>query len=265
MNPLIALFRNNGAEQARLLAGPVLILMVLTMMVLPLPPVILDLFFTFNISLSIMILLVAMFTKKPLDFAAFPAVLLFATLLRLSLNVAATRVVLINGHKGPDAAGQVIEAFGHFLVAGNFAVGIIVFIILVIINFIVITKGAGRIAEVGARFTLDALPGKQMAIDADLNAGLIGEDEARTRRQEVAQEAEFYGAMDGASKFVRGDAIAGLLIMIINVVGGLIVGLAQHQLSVGEAANVYTVLTVGDGLVAQIPALILATAAGVVV
>lgn len=265
MNPLIALFRNNGAEQARLLAGPVLILMVLTMMVLPLPPVILDLFFTFNISLSIMILLVAMFTKKPLDFAAFPAVLLFATLLRLSLNVAATRVVLINGHKGPDAAGQVIEAFGHFLVAGNFAVGIIVFIILVIINFIVITKGAGRIAEVGARFTLDALPGKQMAIDADLNAGLIGEDEARERRREVAQEAEFYGSMDGASKFVRGDAIAALLIMLINIVGGLIVGVGQHDLSFAEAGRVYTLLTIGDGLVAQIPALVISTAAGVVV
>jgi len=265
MNAFLALLKNNGAQQARLLAGPVLILMVLGMMILPLPPVILDLLFSFNISLSVIILLVAMFTKKPLDFAAFPAVLLFATLLRLALNVASTRVVLMNGHKGPDAAGQVIEAFGHFLVGGNFAVGIVVFIILVIINFMVITKGAGRIAEVGARFTLDAMPGKQMAIDADLNAGLIGEDEARRRRGEVAQEAEFYGSMDGASKFVRGDAVAGLLIMVINVIGGLIVGVAQHGLSFSDAGRIYTLLTIGDGLVAQIPALVISTAAGVVV
>ncbi|MDN5844370.1 MAG: flagellar biosynthesis protein FlhA [Alcaligenaceae bacterium] len=265
MNNLLELFRTHGAGQARLIAGPVLILMVLSMMILPLPPFILDLLFTFNISLSVMILLVAMFTRKPLDFAAFPSVLLFATLLRLSLNVASTRVVLLNGHKGPAAAGQVIEAFGHFLVGGNFAVGIIVFVILVIINFVVITKGAGRIAEVGARFTLDAMPGKQMAIDADLNAGLIGEEDARKRRAEVSQEAEFYGAMDGASKFVRGDAVAGLLIMVINVVGGLIVGIAQHDMSASDAATVYTLLTVGDGLVAQIPALVISTAAGVVV
>src|SRR5699024_912920 len=237
----------------------------MAMMVLPLPPVILDLLFTFNISLSVMILLVAMFTRHPLDFAAFPAVLLFATLLRLALNVASTRVVLMNGHKGPDAAGRVIEAFGHFLVGGNFAVGIVVFVILVIINFIVITKGAGRIAEVGARFTLDALPGKQMAIDADLNAGLIGEEEARERRQYVGQEAEFYGSMDGASKFVRGDAIAALLIMFINIVGGLIVGVGQHDLTLAQAGRVYTLLTIGDGLVAQIPALVISTAAGVVV
>ncbi|CAM5338681.1 flagellar biosynthesis protein FlhA [Eoetvoesiella caeni] len=265
MNSFLALLKNDGAQHARLLAGPILILMVLGMMILPLPPVILDLLFTFNISLSVIILLVAMFTKKPLDFAAFPAVLLFATLLRLALNVASTRVVLLHGHKGPDAAGQVIEAFGHFLVGGNFAVGIIVFIILVIINFVVITKGAGRIAEVGARFTLDAMPGKQMAIDADLNAGLIGEDDARKRRVEVAQEAEFYGSMDGASKFVRGDAVAGLLIMVINVIGGLIVGVAQHGLSFSDAGRVYTLLTIGDGLVAQIPALVISTAAGVVV
>ena len=265
MNAFLAFLRSQGSGQARLMAGPVLILMVLAMMILPLPPFILDLLFTFNISLSVMILLVAMFTRKPLDFAAFPSVLLFATLLRLSLNVASTRVVLLNGHKGPAAAGQVIEAFGHFLVGGNFAVGIVVFIILVIINFTVITKGAGRIAEVGARFTLDAMPGKQMAIDADLNAGLIGEDEARRRRAEVSQEAEFYGAMDGASKFVRGDAVAGLLIMIINIVGGLIVGVAQHDMPVGEAGRVYTLLTIGDGLVAQIPALVISTAAGVVV
>ena len=265
MNAFLAFLKSQGAGQARLMAGPVLILMVLAMMILPLPPFILDLLFTFNISLSVMILLVAMFTRKPLDFAAFPSVLLFATLLRLSLNVASTRVVLLNGHKGPAAAGQVIEAFGHFLVGGNFAVGIVVFVILVIINFVVITKGAGRIAEVGARFTLDALPGKQMAIDADLNAGLIGEDDARRRRAEVSQEAEFYGAMDGASKFVRGDAVAGLLIMIINIVGGLIVGVAQHDMPVGEAGRVYTLLTIGDGLVAQIPALVISTAAGVVV
>src|SRR5690625_3353235 len=265
MNALLALIRNNGSAHARLMAGPVLILMVLAMMVLPLPAFILDLLFSFNISLSVMILLVAMFTRKPLDFAAFPSVLLFATLLRLSLNVASTRVVLLNGHKGPAAAGHVIEAFGHFLVGGNFAVGIVVFVILVIINFVVITKGAGRIAEVGARFTLDALPGKQMAIDADLNAGLIGEDEARRRRVEVGQEAEFYGSMDGASKFVRGDAIAWLLIMVINVIGGLVIGVAQHGLSLGEAGHVYTLLTIGDGLVAQIPALVISTAAGVVV
>ncbi|CDM24834.1 Flagellar biosynthesis protein FlhA [Castellaniella defragrans 65Phen] len=265
MNSFLDFLKTQGSGHARLLAGPVLILMVLAMMILPLPPFILDLLFTFNISLSVMILLVAMFTRKPLDFAAFPSVLLFATLLRLSLNVASTRVVLLNGHKGPDAAGQVIEAFGHFLVGGNFAVGIIVFIILVIINFTVITKGAGRIAEVGARFTLDAMPGKQMAIDADLNAGLIGEDEARKRRAEVSQEAEFYGAMDGASKFVRGDAVAGLLIMVINIIGGLIVGMVQHGLSASDAGTVYTLLTIGDGLVAQIPALVISTAAGVVV
>lgn len=265
MNALITLFRNNGSAHARLMVGPVLILMVLAMMILPLPPFILDLLFTFNISLSVMVLLVAMFTRKPLDFAAFPAVLLFATLLRLALNVASTRVILLHGHKGPDAAGRVIEAFGHFLVGGNFAVGIVVFIILVIINFIVITKGAGRIAEVGARFTLDAMPGKQMAIDADLNAGLIGEDDARRRRAEVSQEAEFYGSMDGASKFVRGDAIAALLIMVISIVGGLIVGVAQHGLALGDAGRVYTLLTIGDGLVAQIPALVISTAAGVVV
>lgn len=265
MNQLIALFKANGGQQARLLTGPILIIMVLSMMILPLSPIALDLFFTFNIAMSIMVLLVAMFTKKPLDFAAFPAVLLFTTLLRLALNVASTRVVLMNGHQGADAAGQVIEAFGHFLIGGNFAVGIIVFIILVIINFMVITKGAGRIAEVGARFTLDAMPGKQMAIDADLNAGLIAEDVARKRRNEVAQEAEFYGSMDGASKFVRGDAVAGLLIMVINIIGGLIVGVGQHGLSFADAAEVYTILAIGDGLVAQIPALVISTAAGVVV
>ncbi len=265
MNNLLAFFRTSGGAQAKLLVGPVLILMILSMMVLPLPPFLLDLLFTFNIALSIMVLLVAMFTKKALDFAAFPSILLFTTLLRLGLNVASTRVVLLNGHEGPAAAGHVIEAFGQFLVGGNFAVGLIVFMILVIINFMVITKGAGRIAEVGARFTLDAMPGKQMAIDADLNAGLIGEDEARRRRTEVSQEADFYGSMDGASKFVRGDAVAGLIIMVISVVGGLIIGVGQHGLSFGEAGHVYTLLTIGDGLVAQIPALVISTAAGVVV
>ncbi len=265
MSALLTALRTTGAANARLLAGPVLIVLVLGMMVLPLPTFLLDLLFTFNIALAVMILLVAMFTRKPLDFAAFPTVLLFATLLRLSLNVASTRIVLLHGHGGPDAAGKVIEAFGHFLVGGNFAVGIVVFIILTIINFIVITKGAGRIAEVGARFTQDAMPGKQMAIDADLNAGMIGEDEARRRRVEVAQEADFFGSMDGASKFVRGDAVAGLLIMVINILGGLIVGMAQHGLSIADAGRNYTLLTIGDGLVAQIPALVISTAAGVVV
>ena len=247
------------------LAGPILIVMILSMMVLPLPPFLLDILFTFNIALAIMVLLVAMNTTRPLDFAVFPTVLLISTLLRLSLNVASTRVVLLQGHTGPDAAGKVIESFGHFLVGGNYAVGIVVFIILVVINFVVITKGAGRIAEVGARFTLDAMPGKQMAIDADLNAGLIGEDVARKRRAEVAQEAEFYGAMDGASKFVRGDAVAGIIIMLINIVGGLVIGVLQHDLDLATAAKNYTLLTIGDGLVAQIPALVISTAAGMVV
>ncbi|HWT19933.1 MAG TPA: FHIPEP family type III secretion protein, partial [Variovorax sp.] len=247
------------------LAGPILIVLILSMMVLPLPPFLLDLLFTFNIAMSVMVLLVSMYTMKALDFAAFPAVLLFSTLLRLSLNVASTRVVLMHGHTGPEAAGKVIEAFGHFLVGGNFAVGVMVFIILVLINFMVITKGAGRIAEVGARFMLDAMPGKQMAIDADLNAGLIGEDVARKRRREVAQEADFYGSMDGASKFVRGDAVAGLLILVINIIGGLVVGMLQHGLDFGTAGTTYTLLAIGDGLVAQIPALVISTAAGVIV
>jgi flagellar biosynthesis protein FlhA len=254
-----------GGDKGKGLVGPVLIILILSMMVLPLPPFLLDLLFTFNIALSIMVLLVSMYTMKALDFAAFPAVLLFTTLLRLSLNVASTRVVLMQGHTGPDSAGKVIEAFGHFLVGGNFAVGVMVFIILVVINFMVITKGAGRIAEVGARFTLDAMPGKQMAIDADLNAGLIGEDVARKRRAEVGQEADFYGSMDGASKFVRGDAVAGLLILVINIIGGLVVGVAQHDMSFAEAGTTYTLLAIGDGLVAQIPALVISTAAGVIV
>ena len=254
-----------GDVRMKLLAGPILIIMILGMMIVPLPPFALDLLFTFNIALAVMVLLVSMFTQKPLDFAAFPAVLLFTTLLRLSLNVASTRVILMEGHQGGDSAGKVIEAFGEFLIGGNFAVGLVVFLILVIINFMVITKGAGRIAEVGARFMLDAMPGKQMAIDADLNAGLIGEEDARKRRNEVAQEADFYGSMDGASKFVRGDAMAGLVIMVVNVIGGLLIGMLQHGLGFGDAARTYTLMTIGDGLVAQIPALVISTAAGVTV
>lgn len=253
------------SENLKALAAPALIFLVLAMMVLPLPAFLLDVLFTFNIALSVMVMLVALYTLRPLDFSVFPTVLLVTTLLRLSLNVASTRVVLLQGHTGPDAAGKVIEAFGHFLVGGNYAVGIIVFVILTVINFVVITKGAGRIAEVSARFTLDAMPGKQMAIDADLNAGLIGEEEARRRRREIAREADFYGAMDGASKFVRGDAIAGILILLINIVGGLIVGVLQHDMALSQAAKAYVLLTIGDGLVAQIPALVISVAAGVVV
>ncbi|NWG32113.1 MAG: flagellar biosynthesis protein FlhA [Rhodocyclaceae bacterium] len=252
-------------DNLKALAAPALIILILSMMVLPLPPFLLDVFFTFNIALSVMVMLVALYTLKPLDFSVFPTVLLVTTLLRLSLNVASTRIILLHGHTGADAAGKVIESFGHFLVGGNYAIGIIVFIILTVINFVVITKGAGRIAEVSARFTLDAMPGKQMAIDADLNAGLIGEDEARRRRKEIAQEADFYGSMDGASKFVRGDAIAGILILLINIIGGLIVGMIQHDMAAGQAAKTYTLLTIGDGLVAQIPALIISVAAGLVV
>ncbi|MFP1917317.1 flagellar biosynthesis protein FlhA [Lonsdalea quercina] len=262
---LLRLPGNLKDTQWQVLAGPILILMILSMMVLPLPPFILDLLFTFNIALSVMVLLVAMFTQRTLEFAAFPTILLFSTLLRLSLNVASTRIILMEGHTGAGAAGKVVEAFGHFLVGGNFAIGIVVFIILVLINFMVITKGAGRIAEVGARFVLDGMPGKQMAIDADLNAGLIGEAEAKKRRSEVTQEADFYGSMDGASKFVRGDAIAGLMIMAINIIGGLLVGVIQHNMDLGHAAQSYTLLTIGDGLVAQIPALVISTAAGVIV
>ncbi|MEE3662519.1 flagellar biosynthesis protein FlhA [Brenneria sp. g21c3] len=262
---ILRLPSNFKSTQWQILAGPVLILLILSMMVLPLPPFVLDLLFTFNIALSIMVLLVAMFTQRTLEFAAFPTILLFSTLLRLSLNVASTRIILLEGHTGTAAAGRVVEAFGHFLVGGNFAIGIVVFIILVLINFMVITKGAGRIAEVGARFVLDGMPGKQMAIDADLNAGLIGEEEAKKRRSEVTQEADFYGSMDGASKFVRGDAIAGLMIMVINIIGGLLVGVFQHNMPVGQAAESYTLLTIGDGLVAQIPALVISTAAGVIV
>lgn len=247
------------------LAGPVLIIMILGMMILPLPAFLLDIFFTFNIAVSIIVLMVGLNTRQPLEFSAFPAVLLVTTLLRLSLNVASSRMILLNGHNGADAAGKVIEAFSHFLVGSNYAIGIVVFIILTIINFVVITKGAGRIAEVSARFTLDAMPGKQMAIDADLNAGLIGEEDAKKRRAQIAEEANFFGSMDGASKFVRGDAIAGIMIMLINIVGGLSVGLIQHDLPLGKALETYTLLTIGDGLVAQIPGLIISTAAGIVV
>ena len=265
MNGTLTLASIFNPANARALAAPIFIVLILAMLVLPLPPIALDMLFTFNIALSIMVLLVSLSTKKALDFAAFPTVLLLSTLLRLSLNVASTRVVLLEGHTGPDAAGKVIEAFGHFLVGGNYAVGIIVFVILVVINFIVITKGAGRIAEVSARFALDAMPGKQMAIDADLNAGLIDENEARRRRAEISQESDFYGSMDGASKFVRGDAIAGILILVVNIVGGLIVGVMQHDLSMSDAARNYTLLAIGDGLVAQIPALVISIAAGIIV
>jgi flagellar biosynthesis protein FlhA len=265
MNNAMSLSELMQGKQLQSLAGPMLIIMILAMMVLPLPPFILDVLFTFNIALAVIVLLVSLYSRHALEFAAFPTILLITTLLRLSLNVASTRVVLLNGHAGPDAAGKVIEAFGHFLVGGNYAVGLVVFVILVVINFVVITKGAGRIAEVSARFTLDAMPGKQMAIDADLNAGLIGEDDARKRRERIAQEADFYGSMDGASKFVRGDAIAGILIMLITIIGGLVVGVLQHELAIADAARNYTLLTIGDGLVGQIPALIISTAAGLVV
>jgi flagellar biosynthesis protein FlhA len=247
------------------LAAPILILMILAMMVLPLPPFALDVLFTFNIAVAVLVLLVAVNVQKTLDFSVFPAILLVTTLLRLSLNVASTRIVMIEGHTGPDAAGKVIEAFGDFLVGGNFVVGIIVFLILTIINFVVITKGAGRVAEVSARFTLDAMPGKQMAIDADLNAGLIGEEEARQRRSDISRESEFFGSMDGASKFVRGDAIAGIIITLINIFGGIIIGMAQHDMGFGDAGKNYTLLAIGDGLVAQIPGIIISIAAGMVV
>lgn len=244
---------------------PLLLLVVLGMVTLPVPPFLLDTFFTFNIALSIVVLLVSIYALRPLDFAVFPTILLAATLMRLALNVASTRVVLLEGHQGGDAAGKVIQAFGDVVVGGNYVVGFIVFLILVIINFVVVTKGAGRISEVSARFTLDAMPGKQMAIDADLNAGLINQDEARDRRREVTQEADFYGAMDGASKFVRGDAVAGILILVINLLGGLGIGMVQHGLSFEMALQFYSLLTIGDGLVAQIPSLLLSTAAAVMV
>jgi len=244
---------------------PLLIIASLGMVVLPMPALMLDILFTFNIALSLLVLLVSVYTRRPLDFAAFPTVLLVATLLRLALNVASTRVVLLEGHNGPDAAGHVIEAFGSVVIGGNYAVGLIVFAILMIINFVVVTKGAGRISEVSARFTLDAMPGKQMAIDADLNAGLINQDEAKRRRADVTSEADFYGSMDGASKFVKGDAVAGILILFINIIGGFIIGIVQHGLSFSEATEIYTLLTIGDGLVAQIPSLMLSIAAAMIV
>lgn len=267
MNPLAKLqaWLGPNAGAIRALMAPLVVVMILAMMVLPLPPFALDLLFTFNIAMALMVMMVAAYMTKPLDFAAFPAVILLTTLLRLSLNVASTRVVLLEGHAGPGAAGKVIESFGHFLIGGNFAVGLIVFAILVVINFIVVTKGAERIAEVGARFTLDAMPGKQMAIDADLNAGLIDDKEAKRRRAEVGEEAEFFGSMDGASKYVRGDAMAGLLILFINIVGGFVIGVVQHDLSASDAANSYILMAVGDALVAQIPALLISVAAAMVV
>jgi flagellar biosynthesis protein FlhA len=247
------------------LAVPMLVLLILAMMILPLPTFMLDVLFTLNIALAMIVMLVSLNARRPLDFSVFPTVLLLTTLLRLSLNVASTRIILMQGHTGPEAAGKVIESFGNFLVGGNYVVGFVVFLILVIINFVVITKGAGRIAEVAARFTLDSMPGKQLAVDADLNAGFINESEARTRRSEIGREADFYGAMDGASKFVRGDAIAGIIILLVNLVGGVLVGLFQHGLGLTEALGRYALLTVGDGLVTQIPALIISTAAGIVV
>jgi len=259
-----------GFNQVRALASgnlgvPLMLMILLGMMTLPVPTILLDIFFTFNIALSIVVLMVSIYAARPLDFAIFPSVLLVATLLRLALNVASTRVVLLEGHEGGASAGKVIEAFGEVLVGGNYAVGLVVFMILMIINFVVVTKGAGRVSEVSARFTLDAMPGKQMAIDADLNAGLIDADQAKTRRSDVANEADFYGAMDGASKFVKGDAIAGLLILIINILGGLAIGMAQHDLDFSRATEVYALLTIGDGLVAQIPSLLLSTATAIIV
>ncbi|MBX9935311.1 MAG: flagellar biosynthesis protein FlhA, partial [Burkholderiaceae bacterium] len=255
----------NSATAAQGMSAPLLVVAILALMVLPIPAWMLDVFFTINIAVALMVMMVAAYMLKPLDFAAFPSVLLLSTLMRLSLNVASTRVVLLEGHTGPGAAGAVIEAFGHFLIGGNFAVGLIVFAILVVINFIVITKGAERIAEVSARFTLDAMPGKQMAVDADLNAGLIDEKEAKRRRAEVGEEANFFGSMDGASKFVRGDAVAGILILFINIIGGFAVGVLQHGLSAGKAADTYILMAVGDALVAQIPGLLISVAAAMVI
>ncbi len=247
------------------LGVPLLVLLILSMLILPLPPFLLDVLFTFNIMIGLIIIMVAINSAKPLDFSSFPAILLIATMLRLGLNVASTRMVLVNGHEGPDAAGKVIEAFGAFVIGGNYLVGFIIFSILMIINFIVVTKGAGRVSEVIARFTLDAMPGKQMAIDADLNAGVIDQESAKRRREEISQESDFFGSMDGASKFVRGDAIAGLLILLINIIGGLAVGIGQHDLSFSEAGRIYVLLTIGDGLVAQIPSLLLSLATAIIV
>ncbi|MGB2473751.1 MAG: flagellar biosynthesis protein FlhA [Litorivicinaceae bacterium] len=244
---------------------PALVLLIIAMLILPLPTFLLDILFTLNIMIGLIVIMIAIHTERPLDFSSFPAVLLFATMLRLSLNVASTRIVLVNGHEGTDAAGKVIEAFGKFVISGNYLVGFIIFGILMIINFIVVTKGAGRVSEVIARFTLDAMPGKQMAIDADLNSGVIDQDEAKQRRAEIAQESDFFGSMDGASKFVRGDAVAGLLILIINIIGGLTIGMTQYDMSFTEAGEIYVLLTIGDGLVAQIPSLVLSLATAIIV
>jgi flagellar biosynthesis protein FlhA len=244
---------------------PAAVIAMLAMMVVPLPPIMLDMLFTFNICLSLIILLVSIYAQRPLDFVVFPTIILIATLFRLALNVASTRIILLEGHNGTAAAGKVIESFGEFVIGGNYAVGLVVFVILVIINFVVVTKGAGRVSEVSARFTLDAMPGKQMAVDADLNSGIINQDEARDRREEIASEADFYGSMDGASKFVRGDAVAGILILIINLVGGLVIGLAQHDMALSDAVRNYTLLTIGDGLVAQIPSLLLSSATAIII
>ena len=258
--------KNNVTKfDASTLGIPALVLLIMAMLVIPLPPLILDILFTFNILVGLIVIMVSIATQRPLEFSSFPGVLLLATMLRLALNVASTRVVLVDGHNGPGAAGQVIQSFGEFVVGGNYVVGAIVFGILILINFMVITKGAGRVSEVTARFTLDAMPGKQMAIDADLNAGVIDSDLAKKRREELSQEADFFGSMDGASKFVRGDAIAGLLILLINLVGGLIIGVSQHDLSFSEAGRVYSLLTIGDGLVAQIPSLFLSLATAIIV
>ena len=244
---------------------PFLVLLIMAMLVVPLHPMLLDVFFTFNILVSVVVIMIAIGTKKPLDFSSFPSVLLFATMLRLALNVASTRVILVNGHEGEHSAGAVIAAFGEFVIAGNYLVGFIIFVILMIINFVVVTKGAGRVSEVNARFTLDAMPGKQMAIDADLNAGSITQEQAKKRRDEISQEADFFGSMDGASKFVSGDALAGLLILLINVIGGLAIGVGQHGLSFAEAGKLYVLLTIGDGLVAQVPSLFLSLATAIIV
>ena len=260
------LLRQNFASyDLRGLGIPLLVLMIMAMLVLPLHPLLLDVLFTFNIVVGLVVIMIAINTRKPLEFSAFPTVLLFATMLRLALNVASTRVILVNGHEGEEAAGKVIAAFGEFVIGGNYVVGLIIFVILMIINFIVVTKGAGRVSEVNARFTLDAMPGKQMSIDADLNAGVIDQETAKKRREELSQESDFFGSMDGASKFVSGDAMAGLLILIINIVGGLAIGIGQHSMPVAEASRVYVLLTIGDGLVAQIPSLFLSLATAIIV
>ncbi|WP_445427742.1 flagellar biosynthesis protein FlhA [Alishewanella sp. HL-SH05] len=265
LSQLYSKFDRSQLQHLKGVGTPVLILAALAMVVLPLPPFMLDVLFSFNIALALVVLLVTIYTKRPLDFGIFPSVILIATILRLALNVASTRVVLLEGHNGGDAAGKVIEAFGSVVIGGNYAVGIVVFLILIIINFVVVTKGAGRIAEVSARFTLDAMPGKQMAIDADLNAGLITQEEAKARREDVTNEADFYGSMDGASKFVKGDAIAGIVILVINLIGGLFIGMMQHDLGFGDAMEIYTLLTIGDGLVAQIPGLLLSIGTAIIV